>query len=108
MGETESKGSSVAIWQDHILPVDQRWERWGQLVVLQLSSKITYILWIGDRRDGVSWWFCSYLVRSRTICGSAMGEIESAGSFAAIQHDHVHSVDRQWERVSRQFCSHPA
>jgi len=105
MGETESAGCSAAIEQDHIPTVCGRWERRSQRVVveqdhvhsvggrwerrsrrvvLQLSRKITYILWAGDGRDGVSKLFYSYRARSCTICGRAMGESESAWCSAAI------------------------
>jgi hypothetical protein len=72
MGEMESVGGSAAIRQDHVQPVGCRWERRSQRVILQLFSNITYSLWIGDERDGVSRWLCSYPATSRTYCGSAM------------------------------------
>ena len=133
MRETESTGDSAIIWQDHVPTVCQQWERWSQRAVLQLYGKIMYILWIGDRRDGVSWWFCSYPARSCTSCGLAMGETQSAGGSAAIRQDYVHPVGPRWERwcqrvvlqlsdkitynlwigngrdgVNKWFCSYPA
>jgi hypothetical protein len=60
MGETESVGSCAAIQRDHVLPVGKRCERQSQPMAVQLSSKITYSLWSGDVRDGVSGWLCSY------------------------------------------------
>jgi hypothetical protein len=70
-------------------------------VVVQLSSKITYQLWAGNGRDGVSGWFCSYPARSRTNYGRAMGETESAGGGVAIQQDHVLAVGGRWKRRSQ-------
>jgi hypothetical protein len=61
-------------------------------MVLQLSSKITYPLWVGDGKDGVNGWFCSHPARSRTCCRRVMEETESVGGCAAIQQDHVLSV----------------
>jgi hypothetical protein len=62
-------------------------------VVLHLSSKITYRLWVADGSDGVNEWFCNYPARSHTDCGSAMGETESVSGSSAIQQDHVLPVD---------------
>jgi hypothetical protein len=62
-------------------------------VVLQLSGKITYRLWVGNGSDRVNEWFCNYPARSRTSCGSAMGATESVSGSAAIQQDHVLPVD---------------
>jgi hypothetical protein len=101
MGETKSAGCSAAIKQDHVLPVGGRWERRSQRVVLQLSSKITYFLWVGDGRDKVSGLFCSCRARSCTICRWVMGETKSAGCCAAVEQDHVLSVGGRWERRSQ-------
>src|SRR5258707_917718 len=101
MGETESVRGWAAIEQDHVLPVAGQWARRSQFVVVQLSSKITYILWAGDGRDGVSSSLCSYRARSRTFCGRAIGETESVRGCAAIEQDHVHSVGGRWARRSQ-------
>jgi hypothetical protein len=93
--------SPAAIHQDHVQAVVGRWEIPNQWVVLQLSSKITYFLWVGDGKYTVSGWFCNYPTRSRTSCGQAMGNIESMCASAAIQHDHVHAVVGQWEIQSQ-------
>jgi hypothetical protein len=74
-------------------------------VVVQLSSKITYLLWVADGREGLSGLFCNYPARSRTYCGSAMGEIESAGGSAAVWQDHVQAVGRRWEIESAGCCA---
>ena len=115
MGETESAGDSAELQEDHVLTVGRQWERGTQRVDLQRSSKITYKLWVGNVRDrvsvficsyptrlrticgrmmggGVSGWFCSYPERSPTACGRAMGEMESAHASAAIELDHLHPV----------------
>ena len=60
--------------KDHVQSVGGRWVRQSECVVVQESSKITYMLGAGDGRDGVSAWLCSYLARSRTSFGRAMGE----------------------------------
>jgi uncharacterized protein (UPF0147 family) len=96
----------------------------SQCVVLQLSSKITYICWramgetesvrgsatiqqdhvqllASDGRDRVSAWFCNYPARSRTSCWRAMGETESVRGSATIQQDHVQPVGERWERQSQ-------
>jgi hypothetical protein len=92
MGNAESVHGSVAIQQDHLPAVGGRWAIHIQCVALQLSSKITYSLWVGDRRDGVSMWFCSYLVRSRTLCERAMGETVSVCGSEAIQQAHIQAI----------------
>jgi hypothetical protein len=69
MKEMESAGCSAAIQQDHIHSV------------------------VSDGSDGVNEWFCNYPARSRTSCGSAMGETEPVSGSAAIQQDHVQTVD---------------
>jgi hypothetical protein len=66
-------------------------------VVLQLSSKITYRLWVADGSDGVNEWSRNYPARSRTDCGSPMGVTESTSGFATIRQDHVQTVGRRWE-----------
>jgi hypothetical protein len=85
MGETESTGGRAAIQQDHIHAVGGRWERRSQRVVLQLSNNTTYFLWAGDVKDGVSEWLCSFPAISRTFCGRAMRETESAGCSVATE-----------------------
>ena len=67
-------------------------------MVVQVSSKITYKLWAGDGRDGVSAWMCRYRERSRTICKQAMGETESVRGCAGIEKDHVQLVGGEWAR----------
>jgi hypothetical protein len=56
MGDAKSVRSSTATQQDHVLPVSERWEILSQCVVLQLSSRITYNLWMDDGwyRDRIS------------------------------------------------------
>jgi hypothetical protein len=76
-------------------------------VVLQLSSKITYPLWVDNGRDGVSKWFCSYPARSRTVYGQATGEAELEDGRVAIQQDHILPVsERSERRVSRWVCGY--
>jgi hypothetical protein len=48
MGDTESVDCLAAIQQDHVQSVGGRWEIQSQCVVLQLSSQITYPLWVGN------------------------------------------------------------
>ena len=86
ISETDSVCDSAAIKQDHIQAVGGRWVRshtgygWQwvrqcKCMVLQLSSKIMYRLWVCDKRDTVSACFCSYQARSHTGCEQAMGEM---------------------------------
>jgi hypothetical protein len=49
----ESVGGSAPVQQGYVHAVGERWEIQSQRI-LQLSSEITYILWAGDGRDGVS------------------------------------------------------
>jgi hypothetical protein len=100
--EMESAGCSASTKQDYLRTVGGLWGRRSQWVVLQLSNNITYFLWAGDVRDGVSEWLCSYPARSRTLCGRAMGEMESVGGCVAIEQDHTLPVGRQWERQCQQ------
>jgi len=100
MGETESANCFTAIEQDHVLSVGGRWESRSQRGVLQLSSKITNSLWARDGRNGVSVLLCSYLARSRTLCGRTMGERGSACCSAAIQQDHEPAVGEMGEKES--------
>jgi hypothetical protein len=102
MGETKSAGCSAAIEQDHVLPVGGIWERQSQRVVLQLSSKITYFLWAGDGRDGVSELLCSYAARSHTNCGRD-GVSEFLCSYGARSRTPCGR-----DGVSGLFCSYPA
>jgi hypothetical protein len=81
-GDVESVHGSAAIQQDHIQSLGEWWEKQSQCVILQLSSKITYSLWVDDERDRVSAWFCTFPAGSCTICG--------------------------WDRISALFCSYPA
>ena len=91
----------AAFQQDHVLPMSGRWVRRSECVVVQVSSKITYTLWLGDGRDRVSAWLCRYPARSRTSCGRAMGETESVPGCACIEEDHVHSVVGRRARPSQ-------
>ena len=82
MVETESVRDSAGIEKDHVQPVGGRWARRCECVVVQESSKITYILGAGDGQDGVSAWLCNYRERSPTACGRGMGEIVSFVCFS--------------------------
>ena len=70
-------------------------------MVVQLSSKITYFLWVGSGRDGVSASLYNYQARSRTSYKRAMGETESVPGCAGIEKDHVLSVGGRWARWSQ-------
>src|ERR1700729_224995 len=67
-------------------------------MVLGLSSKTTYRLWVVKGRYKVSAGFCDYPARSRTDCWRSTRETESAGDPKTIQQDHVHAVGERWER----------
>ena len=82
----------AGIEEDHVLPVSGGWAIRSECVVVQVSSKITYRLWAGDGRYGVSAWLCSDQGISRTNCVRGMGKTESVGSCAGIEQDHVPSV----------------
>ena len=69
---------------------------------MQVSSKITYKLWAGDGRDGISTWLCMRRGRSRTNCGRAMGETESVPGCACIEEDHIQAGGGRWAR--RRVC----
>jgi hypothetical protein len=122
-GDVESVHGSTAIQQDHVQPVGERREKQSQCVILQLSSKITYslwvdderdrvsskityFLWVSDGRDSVSGWFCAYPVRSHTFCGRAMGETVSVSGSAPIEQDHVQPVGGRWERQHQCVALH--
>src|ERR1700734_866445 len=70
-------------------------------MVLRLSSKITYRLWVSDGRYRVSEWFCDYPARSRTVYGWAMGDTKSVHGSATIQQDHVQIAGDRQERQSQ-------
>jgi len=98
IGNTKSVCGSAAIHKDHLHPVDGQWDRLSQCMFLQLSSKITYILWGGYK---FSAWHHNYLASSRTGCWWVMGDTKSVCGSAVIQQDHVPTVGGQQERQSQ-------
>jgi hypothetical protein len=97
---------SAAIRKNHVPTVGGQWKIQSQCVVLQLSRKITYILWACNGKQSQCM-VCSYPARSRTSCGPAMADTVSVYGSAAIQKNHVQIAGDRWERQKSVSSSAP-
>ena len=99
---------SAAIRWDHILPVGGKRWRDGEDEFLQPSNEITYSLCVGKGGEAVRASFCSYPMRSRTICG---GQRPRGGKdmFLHLSDEITYSlwVGKGGEMVRTSFYSYP-
>ena len=93
-------------WQDehqqrglhnHLLPVGRQWQHQHQQGSLHLTSIITYNLWEGNGRISISKRVCTLQAQSLTICGKTIAGLASARGSALCKHNHLLSIERQWQ-----------
>jgi len=78
-----------SINQDHLLAEDRQMPQGHQQQLLQLSTRITYILRTGKCHKTISNSSCTYWAWSLTGWGQANATRPSATALASIQWDHL-------------------
>jgi len=86
---------SIAYSNDDIQSVGRSKQGQDQQVGLPFASTITYFLWEGKSRDGISEGVYTLQAQSPTGCGKAKAGMGSVRGSALCKHNHIQPVRRQ-------------